>query len=121
MTRDEMALYEQQMRSAESEEERRRIRDLWWGHFIKCLANTSERVKDIQQKLDQICAMISAYHGQQPSKPQPSKPQGRPSGLLGKRSLPPLLAWFTEHWWKLLIAAYFLKSLGLEELILRLF
>lgn len=113
MTRDEMALYEQQMRSAESEEERRRIRDLWWGHFIRCLTNTSERVKDIQEKLDEICNMISTYHG------QPSK--DRKSASSHKKSLPPVLAWFAEHWWKLLIAAYFLKSLGLEELILRLF
>lgn len=98
MTDEEMTTFEHQMHDAKTEEERKRIRELWQPHMMRCLNSTNRRVKKIEnamathEDVDKIFTRINSLH---------AAPHWKDNKL----------EWLKVNWMWLVVMFYIIQSL----------
>lgn len=98
MTDEEMTTFEHQMREANTEEERKRIRELWQPHMMRCINSTNRRVKTIESLMathadvDKIFTRINKLHARVRWKDNK-------------------IEWVKENWMWLVVLCYILQSM----------
>lgn len=101
MTDEDLHERRRQLDAARTPEERAAIERVWTEHSLRCQAHTAARVKEImrtmatKKDIAQLSAKIGALH----SVPKWSEDKA---------------GWLVGHWFQLIVAAYILKSLGVE-------